>query len=355
MKHSISISTSFLLLLIGGFTFAQDMVGTTRVSQRASVIQRIGTTDVTVVYHSPLAKGRKIFGGIVPYNFVVDGKEYPWRAGSNRNTTIEFTHDVKIEGKELKAGSYGLHILVFEKKWTVIFSNNYESWGSFQYDAKDDALRVDVVPETVTYQEWLSYNFVDREAESAKVELIWATKRVRFEISVDVNNNLLKDLQAKEDKTAREYVALAREELKKNASNHEAALAWLEESIKLESNFQNKMMKADLLDEMGKKKEAKSAREEGLSLAQGFDWYYYGLSKYLLKGDKKESYKILSKNVKDNPENWIAHLALGEYYIKEDNQSKVVEHFAKAFEYAPDNWRNYARYLYLSNKLILEN
>ena len=89
-------------------------------------------------------------------------------------------------------------------------------------------------------------------------------------------------------------------------------------------------------------------------MAKGFDMYYYGLSYYLLKGNKAESYRILKENVGANPTDWIAHLAIGEYYIKEKKQAKVVDHFQKAYEYAPDNWKNYAQYLYLSNKIILK-
>ena len=120
---------------------AQDMLGTVKLSQKSTIIQRIGNTDITVVYHSPKVNGRKIFGGIVPYDFVVDGKEYAWRAGSNNRTTIEFTHDVTIEGQLLKAGSYGLVILVSEKEWTWVFSSN-KTWGAFQYDKANDVLRV---------------------------------------------------------------------------------------------------------------------------------------------------------------------------------------------------------------------
>ncbi len=333
---------------------AQDMVSTTKVSQKSTVIQTIGTTDITVVYHSPLAKGRKIFGNVVPYDFVVDGKEYPWRAGSNQNTTIEFTHDVKIEGQPLAAGSYGLHIFVMEKKWTFIFSKNYKSWGSFQYDKADDALRVTVKAEDIDFQEWLSYDFVDREPASVGLELRWAEKKAHIKIETDVPANIVKDLMAKEEKTGNDYSILASQTLKIDPSNTAEALKWIEKSIADEATFGNKMTKAHILEKMGKKKEAKALREETIKTAQGFNMYYYGLSLYLLEGQKKEAYKVLKTNVENNPKDWIAHLAMGEYYIKEKNQKKVVEHFKQAFENSPDNWRNYARYLYLSNKIILE-
>ncbi|HYB53691.1 MAG TPA: DUF2911 domain-containing protein, partial [Thermoanaerobaculia bacterium] len=108
-----------------------------RNSQAATVKQRLGLTDITVVYHRPLVKGRKVWGDVVPYGKV-------WRAGANENTVITFTDPVSIEGQALPAGTYGLHMLPTETTWTVIFSKNHTSWGSFSYDEKEDALRVTV-------------------------------------------------------------------------------------------------------------------------------------------------------------------------------------------------------------------
>src|ERR1700734_2304150 len=93
-------------------------------SQRAEVSQRIGITDITIDYHRPLAKDRKIWGGLVPYGEV-------WRAGANENTRITFSDPVLIEGKPLDQGTYGLHMIPNATEWTIIFSKNATSWGSF--------------------------------------------------------------------------------------------------------------------------------------------------------------------------------------------------------------------------------
>ena len=86
-------------------------------SPKEVITHEIGITDVTISYHSPDVKGRKVWGALVPYDRV-------WRAGANENTTISFAHDVKINGKALAAGVYGLHILPTEKEWILIFSKN---------------------------------------------------------------------------------------------------------------------------------------------------------------------------------------------------------------------------------------
>ena len=70
----------------------------------------------------------------------------PWRAGANETTTITFEHDVKVEGQEIKAGTYGLYMAVWPEKATIIFSKQADAWGSFFYEEKNDVLRVDVKP-----------------------------------------------------------------------------------------------------------------------------------------------------------------------------------------------------------------
>lgn len=108
-------------------------------SQRAQVSQRIGITDITIVYHRPLAHDRKIWGGLVAYGSI-------WRAGANENTTITFSDPVAIEGQPLDKGTYGLHMIPNIDEWTVIFSKTSTAWGSFSYNQAEDALRVSVKP-----------------------------------------------------------------------------------------------------------------------------------------------------------------------------------------------------------------
>src|SRR5436853_284442 len=103
-----------------------------RVSQRGTVSQRIGLTDITITYHRPAVGGREIWGKTVPYGKV-------WRAGANENTTITVSSDVSVEGKPLAAGTYGLHTIPDKDQWTVIFSKNSTSWGRFSWGGYDEA------------------------------------------------------------------------------------------------------------------------------------------------------------------------------------------------------------------------
>ena len=334
---------------------AQDMLVATKLSQRASITQRIGTTDVTVVYHSPSAKHRKIFGGIVPFDFVVEGVEYPWRAGSNENTTISFTHDVKIQGEPLAKGTYGLHIFVKEKEWLFIFSKNADSWGSFSYDPKDDALRVSAVPEANSYQEWLNYEFVSREASSSRLELQWSTLKCGVDIRVDVRANVLSDLKLKAEKTTDDYIKMAQLTAGGGNDKIDTALDYLEKSIAIGEEFRNLMLKSQLLARKGLKAESEMYREKAITMGQGFPYYYYyPLSFMLLEGDAEKTFATLSEMLIKEPDNWIANLAMGEYYIKAGIQAKATYHFGKAYEFAGERSKAYTRYMYLSNKLILD-
>jgi tetratricopeptide (TPR) repeat protein len=357
MKKKNSLISFIIILLLGVCPIlAQDMLVATKVSQRSSTIQRIGTTDVTIVYHSPLAKSRKIFGGIVPFDFVVDGIEYPWRAGSNQNTTIEFTHDVTIQGQPLAKGKYGLHIYVKENEWTYIFSNKADSWGSFAYNKEEDALRVTAKPQKTNYQEWLSYNFVKREPESAILELHWSDVKCALKIEVDVTSNVMTNLKNKEEKTSDDYIKLAQLTLKKDNTKIDEALEYVDQSLTLGEEFRNKMLKSELLLKKGLKKESQKLKEEAIALGKGFPYYYYySLSFMLLEGEKQKTYDLLSKMLQEEPTNWVAHLAMGEYYIKDADQKKATYHFKQAYENAGEQSKNYTRYMYLSNKMILEN
>jgi hypothetical protein len=190
-RFGLTVSVVLVLALILALpspSFAQgDKVPA---SLRARVTQRLGTDcDITIDYGRPGVKGRKIWGGLVPYgmspgNQYSKNKPYPWRAGANENTTIEFNKDVLVEGKPLPAGKYGLHMIPGEKEWTIIFSKNNAAWGSFAYNQDEDALRVTVTPVKAPFEEWLMYGFDDLAGTSATAYLRWEQLKVPFKIQV---------------------------------------------------------------------------------------------------------------------------------------------------------------------------
>jgi len=197
MKRT-NLLTALLMLAIGGLPplWAQQEQPAPRApraaaSPMASVMQRIGPdTDVTITYNRPGVKGRKIWGELVPYGLAPANqyapKPFPWRAGANATTTIEFSKPVKIQGKELQAGKYGLHMIPEQDKdWTIIFSKNSSGWGSFSYKEEEDALRVTVKPVAeAAFTEWLEFGFENLSATGATCYLRWEKLKIPFDLSL---------------------------------------------------------------------------------------------------------------------------------------------------------------------------
>lgn len=191
MMH-IFLAAIFALFLLNTNAWSQDKKP--RPSPKAMSAHSIGLDGkITVKYSRPGVKGRTIWGELVPYgmaegNKYSDNKPYPWRAGANENTTIEFNKDVTVNGEALAAGKYGIHMIPTENDgWTIIFSNNNAIWGSYAYNQEEDALRITVKPQTAEHQEWLLYNFDNYTGNSTDVYMHWEKLKVAFTVTVVTN------------------------------------------------------------------------------------------------------------------------------------------------------------------------
>jgi hypothetical protein len=146
-----------------------------RPSPKASVMQTIGTAEVMITYSRPAAKGRVIWGDLVPWDKI-------WRAGANEATTFAVSQDVTIDGQKLGAGTYSLHAIPAKAEWTVIFNKDAKQWGSYNYKEADDALRIKVKPEAGEMKEWLTFSITPVAPDAAKVTLAWEKLRVSFTV-----------------------------------------------------------------------------------------------------------------------------------------------------------------------------
>ncbi len=149
-----------------------------KASQRATVSQTVGLTEISLSYDRPLVNKREIWGKLVPYDSV-------WRAGANENTVIAFSSPVRLGGTDLPAGRYGLHMIPTANEWTVILSRQANAWGSFSYDEKEDALRLKAAPMAAPFQEALGYTVDDPGTGSAVVTLHWEKLALPFTVEVD--------------------------------------------------------------------------------------------------------------------------------------------------------------------------
>jgi len=250
--------TAIFITVLSLCAFAQIPV--LRESNKASVMQTVGDTTITITYHRPNTKGRKVWGELVPYNEV-------WRTGANDATVFEITNDVMINGQKLAKGKYSLHTIPTAGDWTVIFNKTWNQWGSFNYDAKEDALRVTAKPLTSEMRETFAFEFGDVKNTATDVHIVWEKLRVPFTVDVgDFNARVLNEYKTRligDPVQAANLVISA-----KLKSNYEETLGWLNNSIATRETFGNLGTKARLLAEMGRTAEAITTAEKAIQVGK---------------------------------------------------------------------------------------
>ncbi|TND10047.1 MAG: hypothetical protein FD123_729 [Bacteroidetes bacterium] len=310
---------------------AQEDIKLPEASQEASLSQRIGLTDIKVSYHSPLVRGRKIWGELVPYGEV-------WRAGANENTTISFSTDVSLEGKKLPAGIYGVHMIPTAGDWTIIISKNYYSWGSFFYKQEQDAMRFTVKPQETPMQEWMSYTFDDLQKNAAVLSLRWEKLRIPIKVTVDVTQTVVEDIRRQLDNIPGffpdAYYTAAAYCYRNNVNQAEAA-KWLDRSIRDKPTFANLKLKSEQLEKEGKKAEADALVKKALTLADenGLNTYGYAL---LGEGKKQEALDIFRQNAKKYPDSWNVYDSLAETLELMGNKKEALANYQLARKKAPE-------------------
>lgn len=332
-----TVLTVTILAMMSTYSFAQSVtLPPGGGNQRSVVVQYIGSlVTVKIDYnspdvHAPNGTDRKgqIWGQLVPYGMNNLGfgtaTASPWRAGANHNTTIEFSHDVTVEGKEIKAGKYGLHVIVEESDtWTVIFSNNSTAWGSFFYKESDDALRVQAAAQDSEYTEWLTYDFIDRQANAATVALKWENKMLPFKIEVPNMNSLYvanfrKELESTAGFTWQGWNGAANFCLTNNI-NLEEGLTWAENAISGpffgQKNFTTLSTKAALLNNLNRPDEALTVMDEAIKhpSATLFQIHAYG-RQLITNGKKKEALEVFKLNQKQSKGIWPTNYGLARGY-----------------------------------------
>ncbi|NNE78487.1 MAG: DUF2911 domain-containing protein [Pricia sp.] len=342
-KKSIVLSALTLLCFS---TNAFSQLDLPRGSQMAKVSQRIGITDVTIVYSRPSVKEREIWGQLVPYGMNNLGfgtaKESPWRAGANENTVITFTDDVKIEGKDLEAGKYGMHMVVEENDMaTIIFSKDYEVWGSYFYEPSHDALRVDVNTKQIEHAEQLTFVFDKVDTTSAIAALEWGKKQIPFKIEVDVTDIVLADIRKKlQDSPGfnRQTWEQASTYAMNNGGDLDEALGWINNAIHgqfySQKNFNNMAIKSQILYKMGKKDEALAMVDEMGEMANTNELNNLGYQ-LLNMGEHDKALKYFKLNVKNNPKDANVYDSLGEAYKVRGDKKNAVKHLKKSLSLNP--------------------
>lgn len=234
----------FLFILFSHKIVAQF---TPQPSPGASLTQTIGVTKIYIEYSRPSAKGRKIFGELLPYGKI-------WRTGANAATLIELSNDIRLNQMLLPAGSYSIVSFPYETYWEIVFCSNIDI-SEETFTPECEVLRIKVPTTTTNFTETLTFEMTNLKDDEATLNIYWETTKVAISITVDNTSAILTAAAQINDETAGAFQQAA-EYLLTNKSNLDDALLLIDKSIFLKETFRNLMIKAQILNELGKYKSA---------------------------------------------------------------------------------------------------
>ena len=306
---------------------------TPQASPAAKVEQTVGLTRLAVDYHRPAVNGRKVWGALVPFGQV-------WRAGANENTIFTTSSAIKVQGKPLAAGSYGLHMIPTANDWTIIFNRVTTAWGSFSYDATKDALRVTVRPvQAPEMEERLSYRFDDPTDKSATLTLRWERLAVPVRIDIDtpavVMNSMRGELLGLAQFFWQPWAGAANYWVA-NGGNLDEAQRFADKALTFGPHFAALRARAAIAEKKGDKRKAEEVRAEAMKVAEENDLNLLG---YNLMGQRKldEAIEIFKMNVKAHPQSWNVYDSLAEAYLNKGDKGAAVENYTRALSMVKDD------------------
>ena len=320
-------------------------------TKKAAIAEQVGLTQASITYNRPAVNGRegKIWGQVVHKGFINqgfgNGKLAPWRAGANENTIIEFDNDVTVEGKTLPKGKYGLFIAYDPAECIVIFSKRTDAWGSFFYDEKDDALRVNVKPEPLDKSvENLKYEFVKQTQNSAVIALSWEKLSIPFKVEVDYLKQQF-DAFVTESQNPRGFTSqglnIAASWCLQNNYQLEKALEWARLATSPNfpgdaSSFPALTTKAGILDKLGKVDEAAAVIKAALPFGSMAQLHQFG--RQLLAAKKtKAALEVFQFNYNKNPDQFIPLTGMARGLSANGEYAKALEFANKALPLAPND------------------
>ncbi|MEP6927908.1 MAG: DUF2911 domain-containing protein [Ginsengibacter sp.] len=340
---NLPIKSAIVILIALASTTAHTQITSPRTpSPAAAVTQTIGISTVTVKYSRPSVKGREVWGALVPYGYNVQGfgagNSAPWRAGANENTVIEFSHDAKVEGQPVPAGSYGLTFVINkDNTGEVILSKDYRSWGSFFYDPKQDLMRAKIQLRTIPQTELLTYDFINNTKTSSELVLDWEKKQFPVKIEFDVDNivmaNAAEELKSTVGFNWIGFASAANYSLQ-NKVNLEQGLKWADQAIAQNNSFNTLSVKSNILKEMGKTPESEKIMNDAIAIATEAELNTYGYT-LLTAGNHDKAIEMLLLNTKRHPTSANAWDSLGEAYATKGDKKNAIINFKKSLSMNP--------------------
>lgn len=311
-------------------------------SPAATVSQTVGISTVTVSYSRPSVKGREIWGKLVPFGWNVQGfgagNSAPWRAGANENTTIKFSHDAKVEGQAVPAGTYGLFFVINQDNTgELILSKDSRSWGSFWYDPKQDLFRTKIQVHEAPFTEMLTYDFINNTKTSSEMVLNWEKKQFPVKIEFDVDNivlaNAAAELKGPTGFSWQGFASAANYALQ-NKTNYDQALIWIDQAIATNNSFATLSTKSNILKAQGKTEEADKIMNDALAIGTEVELNAYGYQ-LLGNGQNDKAIEILSLNAKRFPKDPNCFDSLGEAFATAGDKKNAIANFKKSLSMNP--------------------
>jgi len=262
MKKLNYLVAIMMVAMMSVTTIAQELP---QPSPVAKVEQRIGLTDISIEYSRPSRKGRVIWGELVPYNEV-------WRVGANKNTLITFSTDVKIEGKDLPAGTYSFFAIPTATTWTIIFNSTTDGWGTGNYDRVNNVLEITTTPIKCPKQESMRFSFEKLQETTGNLVLTWAELVVIIKVDVDVEKQAWINI----DKAIAEITEENKADVYRNSAKYtvstkkrlEEGLQWINASIEAKESWYSYWVKADVQHATGDNKGAIASAKKAIELGE---------------------------------------------------------------------------------------
>ncbi len=253
-------------------------------SQAATVSQTVGTADLSIKYARPSAKGREVFGKLLPYNKL-------WRTGANGATQFTTNAEIIVEGKKLAAGTYSIFSIPMEGHFEVIFNTEINA-NEQNYNKEKDALRVHVGTQAIAMTQTMGISFENLTDSTATMDIAWEKTLVPVKIAVDINAAVEANINKATNETSNNMMQAANYLLAKG-TNLEQALKLTDISIVGKETFRNVWVKSQILNKLGRYAEALPLAQKALSLGQSDNSGAFGFFKDAIeKGVSEMTSKI---------------------------------------------------------------
>ncbi len=284
--HYKSVLLRLFIFYFGVTTYAFAQITIPKKSPYAKIYQKVGLTDINIEYSRPSARGRTIFGDLVPYNQL-------WRTGANASTKIKLSTDVEILGQEVPAGQYAIYTIPNKDSWEFVFHKNTSLWGTGgkDYSETENLMRFKVESQTeANFAETFQISIEDLSDIQCTIILAWGHTRVAFQVDLETDLEVLKNIdKAMQGVAANTYYSAASYYLDKQLDLNKA-LGWIDKAIDQTNSYWMVRKKAQILFAQNKTSSAIEVNRKALKLAEkaGREMYMNSIQKEIDAWQKED-------------------------------------------------------------------